>query len=285
MNWIVGVGLVAVAVGLLAGLAYWVIVITEGAFFGRRFVVWLYDRGAHEYDEIKAYHIGDEALFLGQPLERALTHVPHPLVLDVATGTARLPLALLRRLNFDGTIVGLDLSWEMLCRARPKTAGYGERLTLVWKDATSLPFTSGAFNAVTCMEALEFLPNARATLQEMVRVLQPGGICLVTNRIGRDAVFFFSRYHNRDQFEEVLSSLGLEDVKTQRWQEDYDLVWARKRGHSQVSRRARRLADVLCCPRCRVPLSAGADDTFECPRCQRGYPLRNNIVMLEGADA
>lgn len=310
--WLTLGGLV-VAAGLLAGLVYWAIVITEGTYLGRRAVIWLYDRGAHEYDDIKAFDIGDEAWFLGQPLERALSDVPHPLVLDVATGTARLPLALLRRLNFDGTIVGLDLSWEMLCQARPRTAGYGDRLMLVWKDATSLPFINGAFDAVTCLEALEFLPDARATLREMVRVLRPGGVWLVTNRIGRDAPFFFGRHLSSQQFEELLRSLGLEGVKTQHWQEDYDLVWGRKRGRGQALRRARGLVGVLCCPACGVPLSVhpessgpgsharfpvawelplltawgvplstGADSTFECPHCQRDYHIYDGIIMLEG---
>jgi hypothetical protein len=40
---------------LLGALLYWLLIITEGLYLGRRFVVWLYDRTAHKYDGIKEY--------------------------------------------------------------------------------------------------------------------------------------------------------------------------------------------------------------------------------------
>ena len=112
--------------------------------------------------------------------------VDRPLLLDVATGTGRVPLALLRNrfAATGGRIVGLDLSWGMLRQARAKLQDYDRWVDLVWQDASHLPFDDGTFDAVTCMEALEFLPRPREALAEMVRVLAPGGLLAVTNRVG-----------------------------------------------------------------------------------------------------
>jgi hypothetical protein len=62
----------------------------------------------------------------------------------------------------------------------------------------------------------------------MIRVLKPGGTLLVTRRKGSDAKLFVGRYRNVQQFEAVLIQLGLEDVHTNPWQEDYDQVFGKK---------------------------------------------------------
>jgi len=54
-------------------------------------VILLYDWSARVYERIKRYDSGDEQWFLGLPLAEALQWLPSPLVLDVATGTGRLP--------------------------------------------------------------------------------------------------------------------------------------------------------------------------------------------------
>ena len=82
-------------VGLLllsAWLIWWLIFQTEGVYLGRRVVIWLYDVYATRYDGIVQHDDIDEHLYLAQPLLNRLEHTaPH--VLDVATGTGRLPLA------------------------------------------------------------------------------------------------------------------------------------------------------------------------------------------------
>ncbi len=214
---------------LLAGLVWllhWLLIQTEGVFLGRRVVVRLYDLAAGRYDAIKQFDPDTESAFVTWPLRRRLKGQRAPLVLDVATGTGRLPFFLLTEPEFDGRVVGLDASAQMLARAGDKLAPFGDRVALVQQTAEALPFADAAFSAVTCLEALEFLADERSALREMVRVLRPGGVLLVTRRQGPDARFFLGRAHDRPSFEAMLAGLGLVDIRSQPWQVEYELVWA-----------------------------------------------------------
>ena len=276
MNWgaLVGVLLGLVAVGLVL---YWQLVIAEGAYLGPRAVALLYDWSASVYERIKQYDNGAEQWFLGLPLARALELIPEPLVLDVATGTGRLPRALLRQPGFDGWVVGLDLSRRMLVQAVRRTAQFANRLTYIWQDARRLPFDDGTFDAVTCLEALEFTPDPRAVMAELVRVLRPGGVLLVTNRVGTDAKLLPGRAFPRDEFKRVLDTLPLEQVKVRPWQVDYDLGWAVKVGKPRGGG-VRPLAEILRCPVCLQPLDQGSE-AFRCPSCSRAYLVAGDGVI------
>ncbi len=218
------------ATAVLALLLYWLFITTEGVYLGRRVVVWLYDITAHKYDGIKEFDPDAEQFFLIRPLLVRLRRVPNPLVLDVATGTGRLPGFLLDAPTFNGRVVGLDASEKMLQLAGEKLRPYGHRASLVQQVADRLPFPHDQFDLVTCLEALEFFPSDTAALREMVRVLKPGGTLLVTRRKGSEAKLFVGRYRNVAQFEAVLTELGLEEVHTNPWQMDYDQVFGKKPG-------------------------------------------------------
>ena len=224
MLWL-GLALLTAVLGLLY---YWLFIVTEGLYLGRRVVVWLYDLTAHKYDSIKEFDPEAEQFFLIRPLVVRLRHVPNPLVLDVATGTGRLPYFLLEEATFNGRIIGLDASGKMLQLAQEKLRPYGHRASLVQQVADALPFPSNQFDLVTCLEALEFFPSDTAALREMVRVLRPGGTLLVTRRKGPEGKAFIGRYRTVAQFEALLTGLGLEAVHTNPWQLDYDQVFGKK---------------------------------------------------------
>jgi ubiquinone/menaquinone biosynthesis C-methylase UbiE len=276
MIWVaLGLGLLGlVALGLLA---YWQLVIAEGTYLGPRIVALMYDWSAKAYERIKQYNPGDEQWFLGLPLARSLELIPAPLVLDVATGTGRLPRALLRQPPFEGRVIGLDLARRMLTEAVDRTAQFADRLTYIWQDARNLPFDDDTFDAVTCLEALEFTPNPREALTELVRVLRPGGVLLTTNRIGRDAKLLPGRAFSREEFENTLRQFPLEDIKVQVWQMDYDLVWAIKAGKPRGGG-IRPLTDILRCPTCTGRVER-ASDGFHCPSCSRLYPIAEDGVI------
>lgn len=221
-------------VGGLGWLLHWLLIRTEGVFLGRRVVVWLYDLAAARYDAIKQYDPDTESAFVAWPLSRRLKGRPAPVVLDVATGTGRLPFFLLAEPLFNGRVIGLDASAGMLTQARDKLAPFDDRVTLVRGTAGDLPFPDSAFAAVTCLEALEFLPDDAAALREMVRVLEPGGVLLTTRRQGTEATYFLGRARRREELEALLLGLGLMDVRSQPWQVEYELVWAVK-GPTRVS--------------------------------------------------
>jgi ubiquinone/menaquinone biosynthesis C-methylase UbiE len=91
-----------------------------------------------------------------------------------------------------------------------------------------LPFSDDTFDLVASLEILEFTPNPRKTLVELVRVLRPGGWLLVTNRVGWEAPLILGKTYPRVQFPGFLKGLGLVEVEDFRWQKTYDLIWARK---------------------------------------------------------
>ena len=266
----------------LAAVVYWQFIIAEGAYLGPRVVAWTYDLIARRYDAIKRFVPYYENWFITTPLLQALDGRERPLVLDVATGTGRLPLLLLSA-HFQGYIIGLDFSRQMLRQARAKLRSYSGQSGWVWHDASHLPFASGTFDAVTCLESLEFMPRPRQVLAEMVRVLAPGGVLFVTNRIGREARLLPGRVWPRSALPQVLTRLSLAQVQIEPWQPDYDLVMGRKAALPE--RRAgngvagQSLADLLRCPQCGGPLQPGVA-RLSCPACGLHYAIREGIVHL-----
>lgn len=273
------VALAVAGVVVLIALAYWQLIIAEGAYLGPRVVAWTYDLVARRYDVIKRFSPRDESWFVAGPLLRDLVGVRCPWVLDVATGTGRLPLALLRE-RFHGQIIGLDLSRGMLRQAHSKLKPYGERVHLVWQDASHLPFNDSVFDAVTCLESLEFLPHPFEALAEMVRVLAPGGVLLLTNRVGSESRLLPGRAIPRPLFEQALTALPLWGVEIRPWQVSYDLAKAYKQGHwGKVGRSDVDLVSLLRCPGCGGGLQ---QDTARllCPVCVVAYPIRDGVVCL-----
>jgi ubiquinone/menaquinone biosynthesis C-methylase UbiE len=221
------------AVLLLTGLcllAYYFLVLTEGVFLGRRLVVWLYDRVAARYDALKQFDPDYEAAFLARPLLHRLADIPEPHLLDVATGTGRVPALLLGHKEFRGRVTALDASPQMLAQAVQKLAPYQERVTLQHGPAAPLPFADDTFDAVTCLEALEFMPSDAAALAEMVRVLKPGGLLLTTRRADWEGKLFLHRYRSRSNMTHLLRALGLYQIEINPWQVGYEQVWGVKVG-------------------------------------------------------
>jgi ubiquinone/menaquinone biosynthesis C-methylase UbiE len=225
---ILGIGITALLVCI--AVIYWLFITTEGTYLGARVVALLYDWSARRYDDIKKVHLVDEALFIGVPLQQTLAGKLAPRVLDIATGTGRVPIALLGRWRFDGIVVGLDRSRRMLRQASEAMGDRRTQVTYMTCDAEQLCWDDASFDCVTCLEALEFVPSGRQAVSEMWRVLKPGGTLLVSNRVGPEARFFPGRISRRGVLEAHLASVGFEGIDSRRWQVHYDLVWARKPG-------------------------------------------------------
>ena len=187
----------------LAGLfVYWLLVTTEGVFLGRRVVVWLYDLTAQRYDRIKEFDPDAERYLVTTPILEMLHDRRHPLLLDVATGTGRVLDDLLAVETFTGRMIGLDASRLMLKVAGKKmaTAMAEGQVLLVHAPAGQLPFPANTFDAISCLEALEFFPSDEGALREIVRVLKPGGFLFTTRRTGREGRWFLHRYRPENEF-------------------------------------------------------------------------------------
>lgn len=104
-------------------------------------------------------------------------------VLDVACGPGNFTRAFGRMVGRDGLVVGIDASATMLGRGvRDLKRTRQRNIALVRGDAGDLPFKAGSFDAVCCFGALHLFPDPIAALDEMARVLGPGGrIALMTS--------------------------------------------------------------------------------------------------------
>jgi demethylmenaquinone methyltransferase / 2-methoxy-6-polyprenyl-1,4-benzoquinol methylase len=104
---------------------------------------------------------------------------PGERILDVATGSGDLAVALCRRTDPGGEVWISDINRRMLDRGRDRLLDAGLAVPAVQCDAERLPFTTGYFDCVTVGFGLRNMTRKDAALAEMARVLKPGGRLLV----------------------------------------------------------------------------------------------------------
>ena len=137
-------------------------------------------------------------------------------LLDVGSGAGQIVRHLLKYADTDATITGLDISSEMLRRARGRLKS--NRPRLLSADLSHLPFANGSFDCVTCGYVLEHLPDARPGLAEMARVLATGGrMLLLTTEDSFSGAWtsrmFLCRTYNRHELLHICRDVGLEPVQ------------------------------------------------------------------------
>lgn len=136
----------------------------------------MFDRIARRYDLLNdVMTFGMHRLWKVATLA-ALGNRRHGNVLDVATGTGDLALALATG-SSTSRVVGLDFSAAMLVQARGRGGQLPDhsRLNFVRGDALRLPFDDAAFSAATSSFALRNVADLGAMFRELGRVLAPGG--------------------------------------------------------------------------------------------------------------
>ena len=92
-------------------------------------------------------------------------------VLDVACGTGATTREAVARVGSTGRVVGLDRNQGMLDVARRRTP------KIDWAEglAEALPFAESSFDVVLCQFGLMFFNDGSKALEQMPRVLRPGG--------------------------------------------------------------------------------------------------------------
>ncbi|MCA1709073.1 MAG: class I SAM-dependent methyltransferase, partial [Actinobacteria bacterium] len=124
-------------------------------------------------------------------------------------------------------LAGIDASAPMLSYAKELNPD----ALLARASAGALPFVSDFFDAAICIEVMRYLGDPRPTLAEILRVLRPGGLALVTwapkmtttlyplvNRItARVQIHGFSRvrqyFHTEAELSRVYREVGFEDFR------------------------------------------------------------------------
>ncbi|MHB8657326.1 MAG: class I SAM-dependent methyltransferase [Solirubrobacteraceae bacterium] len=130
---------------------------------------------ARMWDRVSSRY--DRQLWLERSSVRILLELlapaSHERLLDAATGTGAVLRQLSRRADRPLEAIGVDASTAMLACVPPLPAGWSLRVA----DARELPFTDGAFDAVTASYLLHALADRDldAVLGELLRVMRPGG--------------------------------------------------------------------------------------------------------------
>jgi demethylmenaquinone methyltransferase/2-methoxy-6-polyprenyl-1,4-benzoquinol methylase len=100
-------------------------------------------------------------------------------VLDIAGGTGDLALAFAKKVGASGRVVHTDINEAMLSTGRDRLLNCGMVLPTLVCDAEKLPFADGHFDVVSVAFGLRNMTHKELALQEMCRVLKPGGKLLV----------------------------------------------------------------------------------------------------------
>jgi SAM-dependent methyltransferase len=132
-----------------------------------------FDRAAGFYDESRGLR-PEVSELVADRVEGAVG--PAARLLEIGVGTGRIALPLHRR---GREIVGVDLSLPMLDRFRAKAAAAGlPPPTVLRADAGRLPFRDACVDAVLEVHVLHLVPDWPRALEEVRRVLVPGGMLL-----------------------------------------------------------------------------------------------------------
>jgi demethylmenaquinone methyltransferase / 2-methoxy-6-polyprenyl-1,4-benzoquinol methylase len=148
----------------------------NGAIASEREVRRMFDRIAPRYDLMNRLMTGGQDRRWRRKVVKLARETGGCRALDVATGTGDLALGLAE--GGFSQVIGLDFAPEMIALANRK-AHDEPGIAFVVGDAMRLPFVNGAFDACTIAFGLRNCRIYEVALQEMERVLAPGGRLVV----------------------------------------------------------------------------------------------------------
>lgn len=116
-------------------------------------------------------------------------------ILDIATGTGDLAISF-SKLDVDN-ITGFDLSEGMLSVARKKAAAknLNDKLSFIQGDSEAMPFDNDSFDAITVAFGIRNFETLEKGLDEIYRVLKPGGIFVILETSVPTKAPFKQGYH------------------------------------------------------------------------------------------
>lgn len=160
---------------------------------------------------------------------------PGERVLDVACGTGLVTFPAAQAVGAGGSVVGTDLSQDMVIRATQLAQTLGvPQATFERMDAEDLQCEPRTFDVVLCALGLMYVPDPQKALAEMVRVLRPGGRAVVAvwgarNRCGWAEIFpivdrrvasevcpMFFQLGTGDMLSQAMQAAGFVDTRSER---------------------------------------------------------------------
>jgi demethylmenaquinone methyltransferase/2-methoxy-6-polyprenyl-1,4-benzoquinol methylase len=145
----------------------------------QRYVRAMFDVIAPRYDRFtRWFSFGMDAGWKQELLALAADAAPEaPVALDLACGTGDLTVGLVGAVP-SGRVIGVDVSWEMLRQAALRSSN--RQRSHVWcaGDMCDLPFPNASVDLVTAGYAVRNASSWTRALDEIVRVLRPGGLAL-----------------------------------------------------------------------------------------------------------
>jgi ubiquinone/menaquinone biosynthesis C-methylase UbiE len=154
--------------------------------------------------------------------------------LDIACGTGVVARLASQQVGATGTVAGLDINPGMLGVARSATP---PGMAIEWHEASAeaMPIPDESFDVVLCQIGLQFMPDKRAALREMQRVLVRGGRLILNvpgptprlftimgealaRHVGAEAAGFVNHVfslHDTAEIQNLVSGAGFRDVSVQ----------------------------------------------------------------------
>jgi ubiquinone/menaquinone biosynthesis C-methylase UbiE len=136
-----------------------------------------FDEASNGYD-MPAMRFFDNS---AQNLAKALALKGHENILDAATGTGKIAMALAAHLK-QGHVTGVDLSAGMLALAQKKALHAGfKNISFVQADVDAVDFPAGHFDGLTCGFGVHFWSDMETSLARLVRMVKNQGFVAITS--------------------------------------------------------------------------------------------------------
>lgn len=156
------------------------------------YVAGMFGRIADNYDVMnRVMSLGQDQTWRRRMAELAQVP-PDGVVLDLATGTGDVGLAVLER-QPSARVIGADFALPMMLVGKQKV-GSGSHLAFADADALALPFPDEHFDAVLHAFLMRNISDIKAGFQEQFRVLKPGGRVVCLEIVGPSSPLFRSVY-------------------------------------------------------------------------------------------
>lgn len=141
-------------------------------------------------------------------------------ILDVGCGTGHYMQEILKR---NHRVVGTDIAFGMLTKARQKLNIYNNKSSLINANIENLPFENESFDAILCIGVIEYLPDLQNALKELNRLVKNEGIVIISAPNLYSLKFILDPYYIVRGIEYILKKMGLNIKKKKQVKNDVSM--------------------------------------------------------------